>query len=163
MITTRITVKPHLAEYVRAKFPSEANPDVVHFPDSSDLYHWLYDLMGKRPVNCPRDEGNLEIILPDRRSANCAGGKSPEQYNYIGVRGAEVLSNKINTVMRAELHDFLDENKHSNGVDYKTSVFTFIRRYSIESISEDALLKDYQRWRYKMNRKQKRREYNRRK
>lgn len=59
-------------------------------------------------------------------------------------------------MMWAELHDLMDENKHINGIQFKESVFMFMRKYSIESITEDALLKNYQRWRDKLRRKQKR-------
>ena len=81
MITTRIQIESYLAEYVRGKYYDETI-GTVRFPSSSDIYVTIYDLMEKRPVNCPADRGNLEFMLPDRREANFAGGKSPEQFNY---------------------------------------------------------------------------------
>ena len=80
MITTRIQIESYLAEYVRGKYYDET-VGTVRFPSSSDIYVTVYDLMEKRPVNCPADRGNLEFMLPDRREANFAGGKSPEQFN----------------------------------------------------------------------------------
>ena len=77
MITTRIQIESYLAEYVRGKYYDET-VGTVRFPSSSDIYVTVYDLMEKRPVNCPADRGNLEFMLPDRREANFAGGKSPE-------------------------------------------------------------------------------------
>ena len=68
-------------------------------------------------------------------------------------------SRKINTMMRAELHDLFDENKHVYGIDYINSAWYFLRKYCIESLSVEALLKDYQRWRRKMRRKTSVREY----
>jgi hypothetical protein len=59
-------------------------------------------------------------------------------------------------MMWAELHDYMDENKHIKGIQFKESVFVFMHRYGLESISEDALLKNYQRWRDKQRRKSKR-------
>lgn len=50
----------------------------------------------------------------------------------------------------------MDENKHINGVQFKDSVFLFMSKYGIEGITEDALLKNYQRWRDKLRRKKKR-------
>lgn len=55
----------------------------------------------------------------------------------------------------------MDENKHLRGIQFKESVFVFMSRYGIESVSEDALLKNYQRWRDKL-RRTKKRAYNRR-
>ena len=75
MITTRIQIESYLAEYVRGKYYDETI-GTVRFPSSSDIYVTIYDLMEKRPVNCPADRGNLEFMLPDRREANFAGGKA---------------------------------------------------------------------------------------
>ena len=142
MITVKIQIEPHVAEYIRGKY---FDPEVgaVRFPSSLDIYILVYDLLQKRPHNCPLESGNLEFALPDRRDANTAGGRSPEQFNYLSAR--------------AELHDLMDENKHLKGIQFKDSVFQFICRYGIESITEDALLKNYQRWRDKLRRTTKRR------
>ena len=63
MITTRIQIESYLAEYVRGKYYDET-VGTVRFPSSSDIYVTVYDLMEKRPVNCPADRGNLEFMLP---------------------------------------------------------------------------------------------------
>lgn len=150
MITVKITVEKPVAEYIRGKyFDHEAG--AVRFPSDLDIYVLIYDLLQRRPVDSPVDSGNLEFMLPERRA-----GKDPLTYNYLSGRAQKMLSDKMRLMMWAELHDFMDENKHIKGIQFKDSVFTFMRRYSIESISEDALFKNYQRWRYKLRRKQKR-------
>lgn len=158
MITTKITIENYLAEYLIGKY---GTPDskVVRLPSDLDLYHFVYDLLQKRPAGCPVDSGNLELVLPERREAHLPGDKPLATYNYIGERGAKILSRKINTMMRAELHDLFDENKHVYGIDYINSAWYFLRKYCIESLSVEALLKDYQRWRRKMRRKTSVREY----
>jgi hypothetical protein len=161
MITTRIQIESYLAEYVRGKYYDET-VGTVRFPSSSDIYVTIYDLMEKRPVNCPADRGNLEFMLPDRREANFAGGKSPEQFNYISVRGTAILEKRLRALMWAELHELMDENKHLHGIEFKETVFTFLKKYNISSIQEDGLLKNYQRWRDSFRRKKKR-AYNRKK
>ncbi|MBE6305688.1 MAG: hypothetical protein E7082_07240 [Bacteroidales bacterium] len=156
MITVKIQVDAHIAEYIKGKyFDNEIG--VVRFPSTLDIYVLIYDLLQKRPVNCPIESGNLEFMLPDRRDANLAGGKSPEQFNYLSQRAAKRLGDKMRVMMWAELHDLMDENKHIKGIQFKDSVFEFMCRYGIESISEDALLKNYQRWRDKLRRTSKRR------
>lgn len=103
MITTRIQIESYLAEYVRGKYYDET-VGTVRFPSSSDIYVTIYDLMEKRPVNCPADRGNLEFMLPDRREANFAGGKSPEQFNYISVRGTAILEKRLRALMLSLIH-----------------------------------------------------------
>ena len=97
------------------------------------------------------DSGNLEFVLPERRE-----GKDPITYNWLSHRAQKRLANKMRLMMWAELHELMDENKHINGIQFKDSVFEFMCRYSIESITEDALLKNYQRWRDKLRRRNKR-------
>ena len=135
MITTRIQIESYLAEYVRGKYYDETI-GTVRFPSSSDIY--------------------------DRREANFAGGKSPEQFNYISVRGTAILEKRLRALMWAELHELMDENKHLHGIEFKETVFTFLKKYNISSIQEDGLLKNYQRWRDSFRRKKKR-AYNRKK
>lgn len=155
MITVKIAVEPHVAEYLRGKyFDPEAG--AVHFPALLDVYILIFDLLQKRPASNPVDSGNLEICLPDRRQ-----GKSPETYNYLSERSQKLLANKFRLMMWAELHDYMDEEKHLNGTQFKDTVFRFMRKYGIEAITEDALLKNYQRWRDKQRRRKKR-GYNRR-
>ena len=77
----------------------------VRFADHLDVYHLVYNLLEKRPVNCPRDNGNLEIVLPDRRQGDVPGGKSPERFNYLGQRSQGIINKKLKLMMR-ELIDF---------------------------------------------------------
>ncbi len=150
MITVKITVEQHVAEYIRGKY-YDCEAGTVRFPSALDIYILIYDLLTKRPSCCPVDSGNLEFALPERRE-----GKDPAYYNYLSERAQKVLADKLRLMMWAELHDFMDENKHINGIQFKDSVFLFMSKYGIEGITEDALLKNYQRWRDKLRRKKKR-------
>lgn len=51
MITTKITIENYLAEYLIGKY---GTPDskVVRLPSDLDLYHFVYDLLQKRPAGC---------------------------------------------------------------------------------------------------------------
>lgn len=150
MMTIKTTVDPHVAEYIRGKFYDD-EVGAVRFPASMDIYILIYDLLQKRPATHPVDSGNLEFALPERRV-----GKDPVYFNYLSARSQKILSDKMRTMMWAELHDVMDENKHVNGIQFKDSVHMFMCKYSIDSITEDALLKNYQRWRDKLRRKNKR-------
>lgn len=150
MITVKMTVEPHVAEYIRGKY-FDIDAGAVRFPSDLDIYVLIYDLLQRRPADSPVDRGNLEFMLPERRI-----GKDPVTYNFLSGRAQKILGAKMRVMMWAELHDYMDENKHLRGIQFKDSVFAFMRRYSIDSITEDALLKNYQRWRYKLRRSQKR-------
>ena len=155
MTTATIQIEPYVAEYIRGKF-FDAKVGAVHFPRSLDIYVTIYDLMERRPKGAGRDRGNLTFCLPDRRDANNSGGKSPETYNWFSENSVKILERRMKVMMWAELHDTLDEAKHLRGIQFVESVYVFMRRYDLQSISEDALLKNYQRWRDKQRRTAKR-------
>jgi hypothetical protein len=144
MITTKINIKPHLKEYVTGKFCAFTDSP-VRFPDRLDIYCTIWDLTEKRPVNCPVDSGNMEIVLPDRQE-----GKSPESYNYLGERSQKIIGKKIEIMFWADLREYVDYKHHVKGVTYVEAITEFVRKYGICSISEDALVKNYYRWRKKV-------------
>lgn len=150
MVKIRIEVAPPVAEYIRGKY-YDPEAGCVRFPPGLDIYILIWDLLKKRPSDAPIDTGNLEFALPNRRE-----GKDPETYNYISQRAAKQLGEKLRKMMMAEIHDFMDENKHAEGITFKDSAYRFICKYGIESISDDALLKNYQRWRNETRRRYKR-------
>lgn len=150
MMTTKITVPTHIREYLIGKFCNFQDIP-VRFPDSLDIYHVIYDLLEKRPANQPVDRGNLEIFLPVRST-----GKSPDIYNYLGVRSQVLIFRKLDIMLWAELHDFADEQKHRYGINFIISIHKFMNKYGISSLSEDAFLKNYYRWRTKVRSKEKR-------
>jgi len=152
-MTTKITVKEHLQEYMIGKF-YDSEKIAIRLPDNLDLYHTIYDLLESRPINVVRDCGNLEIFLPER-----SNGKKTNKYNYLGLRSVRIIENKIENMFWAELHDLLDEQKHREGIEYINTVYLFLRKYSITSITDDALLKNYYRWRDTVRKKNRRRDY----
>jgi len=155
MINTCINIKPYLAEYIKGKFGNLCG-DPIAFPDSSDLYHIIFDLLQKRPEGkSPVDTGNLLINLPSRRI-----GKKPEVYNYLSARAQRMIEKKIKLMFDNELHDRFEENyRDAHRLDNIEIAFGFMTMYSIESISEDALLKNYYRWRDNCRKKSHRRKY----
>lgn len=155
MVTTRINVPVYIAEYIRGRY-ADFSDSPVRLPDSSDLYHMVWDLMEKRPFGVGADTGNLELVLPER-----SVGKRPETYNYLGVRSQRIISRRMEVMMWAEAHCYIDEQKHQYGVDYKDAVIRFRLKYGIESLSEDAFIKNYYRWRGKVRKKEKKRDYSR--
>lgn len=157
MITSKINIREHICEYAIGKFGTDfSNP--INVDSKTDLSVVIWDLLSPRPADKPIDHGNLEIVIPNRR-AEGEKGKKPEKFNYLSDKAARILEYKLETMMLAELHDFLDENKHRKGIEYQASVHIFVNKYQIKGISEDALIKNYYRWRKKINRLSTRRLY----
>lgn len=149
MITSKIQIKEHLCEYAKGKFGKElSNP--ISIPDKYDLYYTIWDLLSPRPATKYLDEGNLEISIPNPREVETR--KNPLKFNWLSCTAAKIIEKKIEIMMFAELHDLLDENKHIKGLNFADSTHLFINKYSIESISEDALLKNYYRYRRSIKR-----------
>lgn len=153
MITTQIQIKPHLAEYVKSIYRKE-NSQAVAFPPNEDLYITVSDLMQKLPEGVDPVVGNLEIVLPVRSS-----GKCPTYFNYLSRKAQEILETKIENRFWAHLHEFVDEKVHIDGDEIRHAVYMFITRHEIESITSDALSKNYYRWRFNTKRKRKTRRY----
>ena len=150
MVTSTIQADAAVAEYIRGKY-LDPEAGAVRFPSGHDIYIMLHDLMAKRPADCPVDRGNLRIALPSRRE-----GKDPQTYNWFSERSQRIINTKLRQMMWAELHDMMDENKHLHGLNFKDSVYMFMQLYGIESVGEDALVKNYQRWRDKVRRRARR-------
>ena len=151
MTTVKIDLPEHLVEYLRGRFNDyETGP--IRLPDESDLYHTLYDLLRKRPKDKPVDTGNLELVLPERSL-----GKRPETYNYLSAHSQRIIRQKVTMMMWADVHEYIDHQHHMEGMDYKTAVYRWLCMYDISGISEDALLKNYYRWRGKQKRLARRR------
>lgn len=154
MVTTKITIKPHLAEYCIGLFNNHEEAP-VRFPDTTDLYHLIFDLLERRPVNVSfEDQGNLEIILPER-----SVGKRTSSFNYLGQRSAKMIGKKLEHIFWMDVHDTITEEKHIEGNTNIKAVVIFIRKYGISSITEDALLKNYYRWKEQIRKKAVKRKY----
>jgi hypothetical protein len=144
MITTRITLKPHLKEYVCGKYAAFDEAKPVQFPAHTDLYLLIWDYLVKRPAGCGRDAGNLEIVLPARH-----GAKPPEYYNYLSPRAQKIICRRIEMMMWAEYRSFIETERHRRGTLFAILTEQFMTQYGITSLSEDAFQKNYYRWRRK--------------
>ena len=155
MITTKISVKPHLAEYFHKRYGVE-DAAYIHLPDNLDLYHDMWDFMSKPPKGFS-PHGNLEIALPHKSS-----GKQPEFYNYISPNGQRSLEVKMEAMFKRDFHTFVDNYLKSDCFDDKVpayisnAVYAFVAKYGLTEITEDALIKDEYRHRKRITRTEKR-------
>ena len=106
MITTKIEVPPHLKEYLIGKF-CNMQDSPIHFPDKTDIYHIIYDLLERRPINIPPiDQGNLEIYLPERST-----GKNPKLFlleKSTGCCGQKYMISWTSRNTATELHTLME-------------------------------------------------------
>lgn len=150
MITTKITIKQHIKEYLIGRWNNFDEKTPVHFPAQLDLYILIWDLLVKRPVNYHTDSGNLEIVLPER-----GGIKDPRYYNYLSLRSQKRIEKKIELMMWADFREFI-EIERLKGYRIIDAVSLFRNKYGILSLSEDALCKSYYRWRNRLQNREKR-------
>ena len=149
MITTKFQITPYLAEYLVAKM-NNYSFEPFSIPDDTDLYHLIWTLMSRRPAGqSPTDNGNVEIILPNRRM-----GKDPRYFNYIAPKSHHLIARNVKAMFDLELHDVMNKNlKNGRPLRDIDVVHQFLCDYGIESISEDALIKNYYRWRENFRKK----------
>ena len=157
MITARVTVEEFIAQWATAKW-WDSQQGAVRFPADTDIYETVYNLLLRRPSNARDDirDGNLTICLPDKRDGALPWGKNPETFNYISQRGCQILNTCLKRMFWAECHELMDEGKHILGVDYQDTAYMIVCRYNITAITDDAIKKNYQRWRDKLRRRRKR-------
>lgn len=152
--TAQIYIEPYLAEYAKAKFSTHCSDGGIIIPCSSDLYHCIWEHMSIKKKNQIDVKGNLLIHLPSRRACDSYIGKNPAYYNYLSVAAASDIEKCLRLMFNFELHRLLLENEEfghqSKNIDL---IIEFRHSYSLSSISEDALLKNYYRYRNRIKSK----------
>ena len=158
MLTVRINIKQHLAEYMYGKYNNGDDTTPIKLSTKDDLYHLKWNLMRKRPKNqSPVDSGNLEFELNPSHT-----GKNPNSYNYLDKLSATILEQKIEALFFLELHTRVEDNR-MDGYPHTTQgiIHMFMCEYCIDSITEDALQKRIYRNNQKISQKRKTRAYHR--
>lgn len=158
-----IKIEPYLAEYIIGKYGVDKKSGTVKIPHTSDLYHCIWENMSRQRANQPDNtDGNLRISLPCRKGGDGIAWKDPAYYNYLSPAAAKEIEKQIRRMFNFELHSVLLENEEFGRERNNSEViFDFIRRYRLLSISSDALLKNFYRFRNLLHPKKKRK-YNKR-
>lgn len=153
--TCCICVEPYLAVYARRKFEVDQKTGGIKIPDNFDLYHCVWQLMSKWPlerwhigvkrrVEVP--QGNLLIHLPNRRPEG-GFGKNPRYWNYISPRSARVINRELKRLFDWEFHHYVENALiYGRGISKKEAVRRFSAKYGLGIDTEDALLKNFQRY-----------------
>lgn len=154
--TASIKIEPYLAEYIQKKLEIEPKTGGVKIPYTTDLYHVVWNLMAKPDASSvvPED-ANLKIYLPCRRSSSDGiPGKNPAYFNYLSQASARKIEASIRLMFNFEFHRQLMENEEFGRPRKNQEVVAdFIKKYQLESISQDALLKNFYRFKNQLYRK----------
>ena len=158
MVTVTFAIKPYLAKYMYVRYglsseplshnnPPSRLPIPIHLSHLTPVYHFLQQLSVPHPQSVSwKETGNISFVLPSPRL-----GKNPEVYNYFGQDSIFIIEKEIEVEMRAELYEFLLENKFKNGIMFKRSIELFVDHYNMEgTVKEDSLMRAFKRWRKAM-------------
>lgn len=150
--TVGIHIEPYLAEYISNKYKIEPKTGGIKIPYTADLYYVVWNLMS-RPCHphVKEQDGmaiNLKIHLPNRRNgADELPGKNPAYFNYLSPSSVKKIEMEVRLMFNFELHRLLMENEEfgrpRNNLDV---VYDFIRTYRLKSVTPDALLKNFYRY-----------------
>lgn len=154
-IVASIKIEPYLAEYISKKYEKHPITGGVKIPYNTDLYFCVWEHMSRQAVNqSDIIDANLHIHLPTRKSTSCSPWKDPAYYNYLSASAAKNIEDQIRRMFNFELHRVLLENEEF-GHQYRNIdvIYDFIHRYNLKSISSDALLKNYYRFRNRVREK----------
>lgn len=151
--TALIKVDAYLEEYAKNCFASGLGDGSVKFPYTSTMYHCLVEGMSKQvPSGGGARDGNLMVVLPSADTADGGPVKNPRWYRYVTQRAAALINAALK---RRFYYEFLTEMMRNElqgrPVPHLTLVRRFLRRNGIRSLSEDALLKKFQRYRRKIS------------
>lgn len=151
-----IFIEPYLAEYISNKYAKDNITGGVKIPPTSDLYFCVWENMSKPRSNSIHQEGNLKIHLPFRRGGSELGlpWKDPAYFNYLSKSAVREIEAHVRRVFNFELHRVLLENEEHGRPKLNIEVINdFISSYELKSISTDALLKNFYRYRNKVRHK----------
>ena len=155
MLTVTFRIKPYLAAYMYARYSQFVGtfgfkcslPLPIKLSDRSPIYYLLHECTERYPEKPGhREEGNITFFLPAPN-----WGKKPESFNYIGAQSAHRIQEAIDYQLHMELYDYLTGEKFKRGVMFKNSLHKFVCRYGMEElVTEEALMRAFQRWRQAM-------------
>ena len=140
MEKVRIELKSHLEEYAIAKFP--VVDDAVVIPSSMDIYFVLLDLLQKKGKGIEVCNDGIYFAI-----RNTGIGKDPRVYKYLSRHGRMLFETRLEVMFWIDFHDVMDREVIRGGKPCLEAAQIFVEKFRINSITEDALIKHYYRWR----------------
>ncbi len=145
--TCSLAVADHLAEYARRRFRLDRRTGAIIIPRNFDLWHCLWHVMQKAPRGGRVAKGgNLLVRLPNRQHKGGMEGKDPAWWNYVSPRGSKLVERQLRRLYYFDFHSWMLDSGRSSQMQCER-VRTFMRRWGTSPDHEDALLKEWQRYR----------------
>lgn len=144
-----LKIEAYLADYIQHRYPWDTCHQRVLIPPSSDLYHCLYENLRVPRSDTRICEPNIWIALPSPGYVANGYWKDTQRFCALSERGERLVAQCIRRQFNFEFHQVLIENDENGRPQLmKDVIHAFIKKYSL-SISEEALIKNYQRFRKK--------------
>ena len=143
MQTVKLTLKPYLAEYLQKRYPA-TEPGLVKLPPSSHLYYLVLASLRTRPKGAEED-GNVELMLPN--PSPYSGKRRPYRINYLAPYAKDRIASVVYAAYWEECHRYMERRIHVHGDTIIGAASSFISVHGLTLSNEDAILKNYQRWR----------------
>ncbi len=147
-----IRIEPYLAEYISAKYETDVMTGGIKIPCNTDLYFCVWEQMSRQRANqSDVADGNLRIHLPCRKAGVSSPYKDPAYFNYLSAAATKEIESQIRRMFNFELHRVLLENEEFGRQRRNLDIiYDFIRIYKLKSISSDALMKNFYRFRNRL-------------
>ena len=147
-MVVRLKVQPFLAEYARRRFERDELTGALLIPRSFDLWHCLWQVMQKPPRGgrVTVADANLAVRLPWRRRQEGEVGKDPAYWNYISPEGQRQVEQQLRRLYYYDLHQWMLHPRQGRHLQ-RDLIRQFMQRWGTNLDHEDALLKNWQRYR----------------
>lgn len=150
---TMIRIEPYLAEYAQNLFGLGRKDGSIKIPYISELHFLVWELMAKPRANqLSPENGNLAIVLPTRRECEGELRKNPRYYNYLSPDAARKVEAWLRRRFNFEFHELMIDNEvKGRPRQHLDLVRWFMRRRGLKSITEDALIRNFRRYRRRIS------------
>lgn len=145
MRTIRLALKPYLAEYLIKTYPAD-EPGMVKLPPTLNLYEVILSNMhGIDKEMTDVDGWNAEIILPN--PSQSSNRRLTCKYYGVCGQGRIRISRAVYVLYWSDCHSYLEHRINVHGDTIIDAIYGFIDSRNLTLSTEEAIRKNYQRWR----------------
>lgn len=147
-VLTSFKLDPFFQTFLKSHFQCGSDA-VFTFPKGHDLLRRLEVLLRPVPENYKPSRSHpalFHVELPYMKH------KDPLYYNYLSDTAGKAFARKVRDFYELVFHERMSELRNA-GYEYKECVYLFQDEYDLPPESTDRLIKDFQRWRNRIRRK----------
>lgn len=148
-VLTSFRLDPFFQQFLKTYF--HQNDDTVFsFPKGHDLFRRLEILLRPVPTDYRPKKQNpwlFYVELPFMKH------KNPRTHNYLSETSGKIMARHIRDFFDAVFHEKMNEYRKA-GFEYQECVYIFQEEFSLPLDSTDRLIKDFQRYRNRLRRRE---------